>query len=224
MPEARYRLRSALLESLAEIPSEVRPVLRRGFGLLPSLPRDKWDQVIEWAVESLNEPGLDNTLELIREHFGLSLEDANAIANSVGLMSAMLSAYPEESASSFVDKASTQELIPGEARDVTTKLAEHVVSQRGAIVAAIDKGELASEVLPSLRRLAVTVDVRFKFEEGHPSIVAPVVVLNLDTDAEGQVLWMQLTKVQVNRFVDKLLEAKKRIEEIESWLRGKMPS
>jgi hypothetical protein len=77
---------------------------------------------------------------------------------------------------------------------------------------------LANEVLPSLRQLSVTVDLRVTFREENLEQFVPLAIVRLDTDIPGNRVFVQLTQSDVEVTIEKLKDAKAKMELAEKLL------
>jgi hypothetical protein len=103
-------------------------------------------------------------------------------------------------ADDFVE-AARGKLFDPEDEGSARAIAGAICDLRGDIKVVLASAELAGSVLPSFMSLDTSLDVRMKFADGKLLTAAPVVVAYLDTDANGEEIWFQMTKGDIEGLV-----------------------
>ena len=124
----------------------------------------------------------------------------------------------EDSADVVVDEFVKAGALETGDRTAVLRFASAVASRRGTFKQVMDRSRLASEVLPSLLEFESTVDIRLGFEKGRVAVFMPVALLHIDTDAQGQEVWLQLTRLQLEKIAEDLQETLKQMVEAENWV------
>ena len=216
MADTRFRLYANVAEFLENLTNQAQHVVRRGFSSLANISPDNWEYTLTASLSAMEMPDSIGA-ERLAAKLGCSEDDAVSIVNAVGLLATALSAYPKSSPEDFVEAAVATKVIKEESRDRLLKFSNFAASQRDKIDSEITGRALASEVLPSLSRFDVTIDVRLRFEKDSVARSRPVAVVHLDTDSEGQLIWFQVNQMQLERIIEKLTEARRRLDAAEIW-------
>jgi len=204
-----------LSDFFADMPREVRTFLRKGFAALAKIPPDRFPEILKVVVERLPqrypaaEAGLAKTL-------GIPTEEAKPLLAAAAVFASLISSGEVE-VDDLVGQAKTAEVINGNDIDGALQFSRVAASNRAAIQGAMERSGIASAVLPSLSEFETTVDLRLGFEKGRVCSSIPLAIVHVDTDAEGQKLWLQLTKGEVERIVEDLQGVIRQMEDAEKW-------
>lgn len=207
----------SIRDAFSDIPSQGRLYFRGGFSILSKVAKERWDSLLLAAVESFNEGYGPDTTKL-SSLVGLSEEDTRTALGTLGMVSAVMSSR-KEAATEFVDVAISTGILDEGLRVQILDLVNAVSTKRDELRKVLERSSLAKEVLPSINEFDVAVDVRLSFSQNGPiEFGVPVAVVHLDTDAYKHEIWFQMTKRQVQRMVDDLQEALRRMDETQKWL------
>lgn len=214
----RVPSRGTLEGVFADIPQGIKGFLRDGFNLLTKLHENDITEVFGVVAESIQlgygvgETGLASKI-------GITDSEARAVLASASLFASILSTR-DVTAEEFVRAAIQAQVLEDTHKDSALAFCKLVVRQRASLKEAIEQAGLADVVLPSLSTFETTVDLRLNVDKGKIVATVPVALIHLDTDAQGQEIWVQLTKRQVAKILAELQEALQTMEEAERWASG----
>jgi hypothetical protein len=220
LDELRAHGKSTFQDTVKEIPQRSKDQLKLSIGVLLSLDSACWPKALRVSVDAFESSISSDPRDLAKE-FEVSVGDARHIVNGTTFFAAMLSAHPECTPEQFVDVLQQAGIVDSAQVTVALKLAETVIAERPELTEEFEKGALGNVVLPSVRRLETSVDVRLSTSDTGVITAVPVVLMMLDTNAEGQVLWCQMSKQELNAMIAKLNRAKKDVETAETWIQSK---
>jgi hypothetical protein len=120
-------------------------------------------------------------------------------------------------AEEFIGAAVKAEMIPAESVPKIRPFIDAVVSQRAQIARAIRRATIPSQVLPFVEDVEIVVDLRMAFEEEVVLEAVPVAIVHIDTDADGEEIWFQASKPQLERLRGDIDEAIRRMSAAEAW-------
>jgi hypothetical protein len=202
-----------LEEAFARMPARVKDFVRAGLNVLTKLPENNLDLLLKVVLETIQSgESLSDVSHVTR--LGVPQEDAPALIGSMSLLASLASGRAE-TAEQFVSSAVDSKLLEATHVGTARMFFNAVVQNRQAFKRAFDASRLSTRGLPSLTDFETTVDIRFGFEKGQLSESIAVVLLHIDTDAYGHEIWLQLTKVQLERMIRDLEETLKNVERAE---------
>jgi hypothetical protein len=202
-----------LEQALASMPPRVRDFVRAGFSVLVKVPENNLDLLLKAVLETIQSGESSSEVSSLTR-LGVSKEDAPALIGAMSLLASLASARAE-TADQFVSSAVDSKLLDAAHVGPARMFFNAVVQNRQAFSRALETSRLSIEVLPSLTEFETTVDVRFGFEKGRVSHTVPIVLLHIDTDSYGQEIWLQLTKVQLERMIKDLEETLRNVGQAE---------
>ena len=211
--------RGTLTDSFSSMPTGVRTFLREGFSILARIPEDKLEDVIAIVLESIAHGSVVAERQ-VASKFDLSKEDVRPLLTASSLIASIVS-RGDDTADSLTKELVKANALDAKSEPTVLRFANALVSRRPSIRSLMERSQLASEVLPSLMSFDTTVDVRVGFEKGRVAQLLPVGLVHIETDAEGQELWMQLTRTQLQRLIDDLREIDDQMGAVESWITSK---
>jgi len=145
---------------------------------------------------------------------GLNRREASrliaALSTTVGLLT-----ESSATASDFVT-AGRGKIFDDSQAATAEAIASHIVSQRAELQKSMARDNLANTVLPSLTSFDVAVDLRFKFRDHQVEDSVAVAVVHIGTDTRYQRIWLQLSRHDVQRIVEKLGATLKQMDAVEA--------
>jgi hypothetical protein len=215
--------KSTIADAIRDIPGRSKDFLRSSLSMLAALDRNKWPTVISLAVDAFESSYAIDEVELAKV-IDVSVDDAKYIINAASFIAAMLSAHPEATPQTFVDSLIAVSLLDADRKATNEGVLDFalVVSEkREALTEEFERSTLRNEVLPSLHRFETTIDIRFSVSESGAIRAVPVVLMMIDTDAEGQVIWYQVSKHQLKNMISQLERTLERVGKAEVWIDSK---
>lgn len=212
--------KSTVADAIKDIPQRAKSFLRSSFSALVALDRRKWSDVISMAVEAFESSYPIDEAEFAAK-IDIPAEESKYVINAASFIAAMLSAHPEATAEVFVASLVENKLVDAERKedqDVILEFAKFVAEKRDALTEELEKSTLRNEVLPSLHRFETTVDIRFSTSDSGAIRAVPVVLMMVDTDAEGQIIWYQVSKHQLKNMIGQLQKTLERVVKAEAWI------
>jgi hypothetical protein len=196
---------SRLSGQIAEFPERGKVAARQGFEILRGLSEADRAKTVELMFASLEKGGgwdLDTEL-LAKEVPSLNRRgDAGRAVTALSIAFALLT-QNEVSAAEFV-QAGTSKIFDSDSEATASFIANVVLGRRATLTRAIERSRLANAVLPSLVRLDVSVDLRIRFQDGKAQDSVPVAVAHIDTDADNNEIWFQMSRSDVGSLIEKL--------------------
>ena len=211
---------SALQESVSGIPPEVKIYLAKGFAALERLSEDKLTTVMDVAKDYLNIPVSANRAEVVSK-LGVTGEDAMALMTAISFSTFILTsraATPED----FVQALKSVDVLPKTQTPGLLRLAQAINRNRAALKETLERSQVANALLPSLAKFETTIDLRLGFEKSQVGFAVPVVLMHVDTDAEGEELWFQVNQKQLEALMKDLEEARRRVDEAGKWAQNRL--
>jgi hypothetical protein len=203
-------------QALDGLPKRALPPLALSLRSLHKLPSEDWPKLFDTAVETVFSQYMPDASEL-SEILGKPEGDVQELLNSASFLAALTTSFDELSGEEILSALVNKKLIESTDVQAFRPLLAFLSARKSVVARQLDKDELATQVLPNLRVLDLSVDVRLPAPGVPLSASAPVAVAMLDTDAEGQIVWFQLTKQQLqsmSRQIDKALAQMARAERL----------
>jgi hypothetical protein len=207
-----------LADGMRELSARFKADLRVGFAALSTLPNVQYHQLLSMVTDSIG--GVAGIKPEEAKALGTTPDEAAALFSAATYMTVTLT-WRDVTAAEFVKTGVSAALIRETDADGLIAFAELVVVQRVGLREILTRARLSSVVLPVLTNFDVTVDVRLGFEDGRVAAALPVVLVHLDSDAEGQEIWFQVNRRQLERLVGDLTTALKEVEIAERWIDSK---
>ncbi|MFI4933749.1 MAG: hypothetical protein ACHP7N_03955 [Caulobacterales bacterium] len=195
--------RSTLAARLSDVPERILPRVRRGFQIASELNPEVRRQCVHDILSRLASQSRPEPSD-IGGKVGLSASDAGDLLLAVSLtFGAMIdiSASPDD----FIQEAST--LYDESGKAAVSEISIAVSTRRDELKESMDNSSLANSVLPSLVQFDLDIDIRVKFENNKVINSAPVAVVFIGSDREGQDICLQLSKTDIDMLVDRLTKA-----------------
>jgi hypothetical protein len=201
-------------EAIASIPDHIKPMIASGFRIASIMPLEKSEKLLKLAIQdyidrtdTLSKDGREIEFDLPRAEYWRA---ASALIPLVGIL-----LEGEGQAHEFVDAAKSANLVDEESRARILSLAEAVVADRGRSSQIERQVRLGAAVLPSFDKIEYVTDIRVRITDGKIESI-PVAILYLQTDAEDERLWFQLTKRQLQVLLDMLKQAESDMSVVEA--------
>ena len=208
-------------EWFKDIPKSIRSFLQRGFVVLESVFPKHSAVLFNLPVETLVSPGGSDPKDLAAK-LDISAEDATSLLAALSFL-ALVSASPVEAlpVSKIISGLTNAELINPSATNTAENVLTHFENERSKAGSAFRKVDLSSRLLPSLDDFELEVDVRLEFEKEQIGLAVPIVLAHIDTDATGQEIWFQMTRMQVEKLLENLKSVSARLEQAEKWVQAR---
>jgi hypothetical protein len=212
--EQRSTESAALAGQIAEIPQQVLSIIRNGFAIAAALPEDKQQLAIQLILRQMEKAGGTVDTDMVVKATGLSRSDASrvnaALSTTIGLLT-------ESSASTGDFVVVGRGVIFDERHAAAAEaVASQIVNQRAELRRSLAHENLANRVLPSLTGFDVAVDLRFKFRDHQVEDSVAVAVVHVATDSRSQRIWLQLSRHDVQRIIEKLSDTLKQMDVVEA--------
>jgi len=209
--QTREQISAGIQRKLDDLPEDARALLATALPRLATLQEDRWSKLAEFAMDgSFSGYAFDPARASV--DLGVSVEDARLLVNAAGFLSAISTVSVDADASVIVETLAGVDLLAPDSGAAIFRFVEFLIDNREAIAEDYERSALANSVLPTLQRFDTNVDVRLSKMTAKRTRVAPVVVACVDTDAEGQIIWFQMSKGQVRRIVSQLEGVLKQLE------------
>lgn len=205
--------------AIDDLPSQMKRPLVAGLALLADVSKSKWDTLAVASIDAIGSSYIQSADELSAS-LGVPQEEAGHLANAASFIVALIGSFPDCSPSDLTAGLLESELIEERHRQPIGEFAAFVANQRGKLEEELDRSTLESEVLPSLQRFATVVDIRFDDRADGGVRTTPVLIGMIDTDAEGQIVWFQMSKRQLKNMLIQLQSALEKMDKAEVWARS----
>jgi hypothetical protein len=205
---------ATLAGQIAEIPEDALRIIRNGYSIAAALTEEKRQQAIELLIRQIQRAGGSLDTEIVATATGLSRRDASRVNAALSLMVGLLT-DTAASASDFIS-AGLGKIFDASQATTVEAIAEQLVRQRSGLQKSMARGYLGATVLPSLTRFDVAVDLRFKFAEDQIEDRVAVALMHIATDSRSQSIWLQLSRNDVERIIEKLTKTLKQMDLVEN--------
>ncbi len=207
-----------LTQAFESMPPPVRKGIQSGFEVVGQIDPGQVGDLATPALESLRGHSTDARLAKLSEKLGLSLDELRwAIAGATMLALALTTSG--EDPASVINSLSKSGMVSSAAKPGVERLS--VALSQAPVAEALEHRRIASEVLPSLTFFEATVDARIGFKEEAIKSIIPIALFHINTDADGQQVWLQATKSQVAEIADDLQRILKKMDAVEEWASSK---
>lgn len=213
--QAKDKVAAGIQKKLGELPEESHSLLASAIPRLQILPADRWGKLAEYALEGSFSGYAFDPAQAGKE-LGVSFDDARLLFNAAGFLSAISTVFDDADASIIVETLRTAGIVPADSASDIESFVQFLIKNRSSIAEDYERSALANTVLPTLQRFDTNVDIRLSKSSAKRMRAAPVVVACLDTDAEGQIVWFQMSKGQVKRIMSQLEGVLEQLELAES--------
>lgn len=206
-----------LSTEIAEIPKSLQTAVRNGYQIAARLSHDEREKAADAVLQqALTGSGNLNDEQLIRD-LHLSDNDASRLLLALAVTMALVT-QSEVSPAEF-GTAGRDHLFDPSEEPIAVQIASKFSPNRSALETSVARSQLANAVLPSLRQLSITMDLRIRFrEDSTVENYVPLVLMRLDTDIDTQSVLVQLTRSDIDMIIDKLADAKKEMDQAERLL------
>lgn len=208
--------RPTIEAALDDLPERAKPILIPGLKELARMVPSKWDALVPMALEAAVSAYPFRSDEFERE-LGLKQDEAHYLGNAATFIVTLVGSYEECSPDQLISELRARDMVSSDDAPGLLAFVEFVASQRANLEEDSERNQLESEVLPTLQRFQTAVDLRFEERADGSPRIAPVLVTMIDTDAEGQLVWFQMTKRQVQSLATELQEALEKMNRAEAW-------
>jgi len=186
-------------------PESVGPFFKSAFALTASLPEDVRKRLFDGIISEFERGQRRIDGAEVATITGLTSSDADQAAAVYSLIIGLL-AESNASPAEFVE-ASKGFIFDPEHEQTVLAIATAICSHRDQIAATIKLARLSGAVLPSFAQLEIAIDVRLSIVGGSVETAVPVAVVHLDTDADHQEAWFQMTIADVEKVTEKFTKA-----------------
>ena len=207
-------------ESLGAMPKAFRELAKRGFRVLASIEKIHYPEIMRAVAVTLDTrespfADLEKTLGRTREELS-------------SLMAAAMVAVPMlgsgGTTQEFTAAALQADLLETDDVRQVVPFLDAIIADRAHLGRVLRRATASGETLPSLAAFDITVDVRIAFEDQAIVDGVAVVIVHVDTDADGGELWFQASKAQMERLKKDVDTALRRMELATAWVEGRSSS
>jgi hypothetical protein len=194
--------REELARRIARYPKDALPFFQAGFATASKISEETIKLALKELIANLTIGKRRVDGSAIQHIIKLPEREADQLATALSLVVGLLS----DSQGSAEDLISSGRgiLFQPEFENVASILANVIVSNRAEIQHAVERAQLAGEVLPSLRLFEAVVDVRLRIADGAVGMFVPVALVHIDTDGRNHEIWLQLSRGEVEDTIKKL--------------------
>lgn len=207
------RLERPIADILARLPRGFKEQAQKGFAVLAEVPQQNYAEILQAVVVAMESKKA--SLDGLEKSLKLSATDLGSLFAASMLVVPILG--ERGNAEEFVNSAVKVGLIGENLVAKIQPFVAAIIGQRTQIARAIRRASLPAEVLPYISNVEIVVDLRIAFEEQNIIESIPVAIVHIDTDVEGQEMWFQSSKHQMQQLKSDLEEAIKRMEAVEAW-------
>ncbi|MEX3954716.1 hypothetical protein [Trinickia sp. EG282A] len=210
--------RQQLIDFLTALPSRGASSIREGFAQLSARGEQSFPKLVEIGEQTLS--GVAAPVGDVAVELGVSEGIADLMLSASSMTMYACGRYageltPNELSGVLLEAG----LLANE--DVGRQLEPFfalVLERQSQLRVDIERQDDARSVLPNLMRFDLNVDVRVKFQKNEVKSFLPVVIGHMDTDAEGQLIWFQMTKEQLLRLQEDITDVLDQVAAVEAKL------
>jgi hypothetical protein len=172
MPESPTEL---IARRLSQYPKEAFEYFSGGFAAASTLSTEALNLVLNKVVEDIKRGKRSVDGSALRPLTKLSERESDQLASVFSLVIGLLSdseATPDEFVNAAKDK-----LFNPEQQGTAKSVAASICASRREISSAIERAQLAGQILPSLDGFHIAVDMRIRVVDGELKAVVPVAIL-----------------------------------------------
>jgi hypothetical protein len=194
-----------LARRIGEYPKEALPYFNQGFVSASKLSEETRRLVLAEVIASFKRGTRRLDGAALRPLTKLNDREVEQLASVYSLVIGLLS---ESSATTedFIASAKGILFLP-EQESTAQLIAASVCASRQEIRLTVDRAQLAGEILPSLFVFDIAVDIRIRVVDGEVKTFVPVAIVHLDTDADSEEVWFQMSRGDVEDTISKLTNA-----------------
>lgn len=211
---------SRLSEEIGEISPRVKLAARQGFAIAKNLSASEFENILNLVLSSIEKNRTEISSELVLGQLDLPRWEAGRLMAALSVTLGLLSDN-NGSIEEFM-KTARDEIFDDSSESVARTAADLIIRKRPVLAEAMARGRLAAEVLPSLAKFDITVDLRARFRDDTVQNLVSVAIVHIDTDAMNQEVWLQLTASDIDDILTKLKKAAKQIGVLEGLIAGKL--
>jgi hypothetical protein len=208
-----------LKSRISEYPEEALAYFDSGFTAASTLRPDAHALIIKEFIVNFGRGTRRLDGASLRSVVPLSVKEAEQVASTYTIVIGLLSestATPDD----FVEAARGRLFRP-ENEATARMIAEFICASRMELDLAVERAQIAGQILPSFATLDFAVDVRLRIANGRVKTAVPIFVVHIDTDTEDH-LWFQMTQGDVQELIKKLTKALEDVEAAQAFLPGKL--
>jgi hypothetical protein len=204
-----------LRSRLSEYPEEALAYFDSGFTAASTLSASDHALIIKEIIVNFGRGTRRLDGRSLRSIVALSTKAAEQVASTYTVAIGLLSettATPED----FVNAAKGTLFRP-ENESTARTVAEFICASRAELDLAVERAQIAGQILPSFASLDLAVDVRLRITNGVIKTAVPLFVVHIDTDTDEH-LWFQMTQGDVRELIKKLTRALEDVDVAETFL------
>jgi len=203
----------SLGELFSAMPDGPKTVLKEGFSIVSRLQESTHATLVEQTLAIAGRGGGKVQPDLAKK-MGLSTREASSAAAATGTLSALLSGR-KEGTDEVIQALVSSGLLATSAVPSIQRLVPLLLENKQNFGQLLKEKYFSTAVLPSFDEFEAVLDIRIG-DETEVGLAVPVAIAFLDTDANGQRLWFQLTKDDVEEMLRKLNSLLGRFKEAEA--------
>jgi hypothetical protein len=205
----------SISEMLSRVPRAFRDQAEKGFTILATVSPDHYAEILRAAVVAVQ--SRRPPLEELEKALDLSKSDISMLFSAAMLTVPVVGQDGGDTSNDFIAAAVRGRIIAENIAEKVRPFVDTVVAERTKITRAIQRGSLPNQVFPSLTNFEVAVDLRMLFEKDAVAEGIAVAVMHLDTDADGEEIWFQASRDQLEQLKDDIEDALKKMGLAETW-------
>lgn len=199
----------ALEHRLEEVPEGILPHIRMGYRLLAQASPEQRQRFLSAMLEavesrrSIDVAGVSDLLGLTDKIAGDALAAVSLSMGAVVDLDVNEDDFVRYGLGTIFDETEAS---------IAREIVSGVIQRRERLRSAVDSSSLANAVLPVFQNLSYQIDIRLSFDkEGAVSRSVPVAVMYISTDCDPD-LWLQATKDDIQRLIERLQKASSELE------------
>jgi hypothetical protein len=188
--------------AIEDMPEHVRRSVRAGFRNASALPAEERRKFLTYFAQTMSEGSASVDIEALAEDTNIDVRRAAPILTAVSVLVGLLT-RGKLSVEQFVAEG-RERLFSQEDEPTVKELATSVFQGAAIWEQTLGHRALATRTLPALDTFEISVDLRLRFKAEEVVDTVSVALVHLDTDANNQELWFQMTRGDVENVIQKL--------------------
>jgi hypothetical protein len=219
MPSINLSLADTLSpeEIFAEMPSNFRSYLSRGFEQIAELDQSKIGQLADVLAEghaAMEEAGVNEILRRLE----LNVRDKDSFGSALGVLTILVASRKD--IGEVITAGEKAGAIPAASANRLVEIATELSRGRAVLTDVLKTTSLANAIAPSFQKFAFSVELRFGFEDAKIARNVPIAICHLVTDDDDVHSLFQMTKSDVAELISQLQKIESQFAAIEEWSRG----
>jgi hypothetical protein len=207
------RTERPIADMLSSIPRAFKDDAQKGFRILTQVAVADYAAIMSAVMTALESKTA--SLDGLEQRLRVPKSDLGALFAASMLVVSLLAegGTPDE----FLTASVQTDLMRPEMQPKIRPFLDNIVADRLVVKKALRRASMSSQVLPFLSDVEVVVDLRMAYEDNAVADAVPVAVFHIDTDGNGQEIWFQASKGQIERLKLDIDATLKKMEAAENW-------